>query len=376
MNENSDFGMRLRSFRSQSTDPLSNKSLSQQRLGALLGEELGFGFSGAAVSDWELGKSKIHADDRLILVGLIKIFYALGGIKNQLGANKFLEAGNYRALDLNEAKRIFADESGQKTGPASADFIQSSASQIYGVFGNLETISALLDGAMEGPSPAWPRIFAALIRNLLDRFTADSISHGVIFICIWLLAEVLLAPSLHLQLQNQKGTLRAMALYGTGSLVIPALISLLAATKSIRFWQDQKLSTSVWLRLYTLQGSYIGFHIGYYAVFLISLILFHLEFQQYLWFEMAIILTPVIMGYIGARVVPYNLWRAFGRLAWRDGAIFFIFVFLGPLWGVFMAKFSALITSASGIFLFLASVALLANMTAIRQGNGPQSQGK
>ena len=105
-----DFGTLLRVFRLRSTDPLSGKPLSQQRLGGLLREELGVGFSGAAVSDWERGKSKLHADDRLTLLGLLRILHERGGIKDPLEANKLLEAGNYRALNPTETKRVFPEE--------------------------------------------------------------------------------------------------------------------------------------------------------------------------------------------------------------------------------------------------------------------------
>jgi hypothetical protein len=64
------------------------------------------GYSGAAVSDWERGKSKINADERLVLVTMIKVLHDHGGLQTVELANLLLEAGNYRALDEDEARKI------------------------------------------------------------------------------------------------------------------------------------------------------------------------------------------------------------------------------------------------------------------------------
>ena len=85
------FGNALRSLRNASNDPdRLNKRLTQERLGSLLGEELDdLGFTAAAVSEWELGKSKINADDRSVLMGLLAIFHRCGSLKTIAEANQF-----------------------------------------------------------------------------------------------------------------------------------------------------------------------------------------------------------------------------------------------------------------------------------------------
>ena len=108
----SEFGTLLRKYRQSCTDPISSRLLSQQYLGEMLGNELGiYSFSGAAVIDWEREASKIHADDRRILVALIRVLYKHGGIKTISEANGLLEAGNYRALNFDEKKLVFPEES-------------------------------------------------------------------------------------------------------------------------------------------------------------------------------------------------------------------------------------------------------------------------
>ena len=104
------FGQQLRIYRRQCRDPLQGGILTQARLGELLGDELNHtGYSGAAVSDWERGKSKIHADDRLALVGLIAALHRYGGLATLAEANHLLQVGNYRPLDVQEQTQIFPD---------------------------------------------------------------------------------------------------------------------------------------------------------------------------------------------------------------------------------------------------------------------------
>jgi eukaryotic-like serine/threonine-protein kinase len=104
----SEFGTRLRFHRRECRDPIHGGLLTQSRLGELLGEGLGdAGYSGAAVSDWERGKSKISEDDRLVLVSLVGALYRVGGLKDQEQADALLRGGNYRALDETEADQVF-----------------------------------------------------------------------------------------------------------------------------------------------------------------------------------------------------------------------------------------------------------------------------
>ncbi|MGZ9221714.1 MAG: helix-turn-helix domain-containing protein, partial [Anaerolineales bacterium] len=103
------FGETLRAFRQASNDPdRFNRRLTQQRLGKLLGDEMGdYGFSGTAISDWERGESKISAEDRNVLIALIKVLYRSGGLRTLDDANHLLKAGKYRDLVVNETQEIF-----------------------------------------------------------------------------------------------------------------------------------------------------------------------------------------------------------------------------------------------------------------------------
>jgi len=110
------FGEVLRTFRAMVHDPDRHKrSLSQARLGELMGHIMeDEGFSRAAVSHWEPGENKISAEDRKVLVSLVNALYQYGGIKTPKDAHRLLEAGNYRALNQEEAREVFGEMSSQK----------------------------------------------------------------------------------------------------------------------------------------------------------------------------------------------------------------------------------------------------------------------
>ena len=111
------FGDLLRQFRMKCSDPQDpGRKLSQEKLGELLGKELGLRgkYSGAAVSDWERSKSRINADHRRVLVSLIKIYYRLAALQTVVEADQFLEAGNYRALNQAERREVFSEETSDK----------------------------------------------------------------------------------------------------------------------------------------------------------------------------------------------------------------------------------------------------------------------
>jgi len=62
------FGELLCLYRRQSRDQERGGKLTQERLGELLGRELGdMGYTGAAISEWERSKSQIHKDHRKVL---------------------------------------------------------------------------------------------------------------------------------------------------------------------------------------------------------------------------------------------------------------------------------------------------------------------
>ncbi len=120
-----DFGQYLRLFRRQSRDPERGGLLTQERLGELIGLILGdSGYSGAAVSDWERGKSKIHQDDRAVLTAIIQVLHQCGGIQTVEESSNMLRSGNYRALNESEREQIFQGQAENGANNAADEYHQ------------------------------------------------------------------------------------------------------------------------------------------------------------------------------------------------------------------------------------------------------------
>ncbi len=357
----SEFGNLLRNYRESCRDPrLSTRWLSQEKLGELLGDVLGTrGYSGAAVSDWERGKSKIHADDRLVLVGLVKVLHRRGGIQTLLEANQLLDAGNYRALNINEAQQIFTEtpdglnvEQTISKQKVSKSFIPFLLADLFFMSG--AELQELLAKAEEGPSPSWPRVLAAFMRKASGHISLTT----VIWVWVWLIAWWLVTPSLRSPFDNQDTASIAIGMYVGGSLIIPLLIGLLVNTKDNDYWKQQTAASSFLVRLYTYQGAGIGFNLGYFFIFPISLARFYLHLGSAVWVEMAAATLGMILGNMAARVVPYNLWIAYGRLKLSDGAIFFVVALLGLLWGLFFLEYYSIFQNP-----FLGTIVILLAIT-------------
>lgn len=366
------FGEVLRIFRQTSNDPdRLNKRLSQERLGELIGHEMGdLGFSGPAISDWERGESRINAQDRNVLIALIQVLHRCGGLKIVAEANQFLEVGNYRVLDMDETRKIF------KQAPDVSHVEQSAIKEIHPqslfpfLVANLfavseEDIQAMIKGAEGGPSPSWPRILAAFMRKFTDHFSISITT--VIWVWIWLIAWWLVAPSLGWHFADREDALLALGKYMVGTLAIPLMIGLLVKTKDNVYWKQQEKVDPVVLRLYTYQGACIGFNLGYFFVFPLSLVRYYLDLDFPVLVEIAAVTMGLILGNMGARVVPYNLWRAYGRLTLADGGIFFVVALLGPLWGFFLWEFYPVLqVPALGTVIILLALTIAVIVTARR----------
>jgi len=364
------FGERLRKFRQQCNDIKSpHGKLTQQRLGEVLGEDLGISYSGAAVSDWERGVSRIHAEDRNLLISLIRILNRFGGIMNPEDGNQLLSSGNFWALDSNETQIIFGadisndpDESmlggfnGIKSGRPGDIwplFIES--------FGEFQT---MVEIAMDGPPPAWPRIMVAIFRRIADRLSPLNIFIFFLWIWLWLLEWWLIAPSLQWPFPSQDDAYRALVLYAAGAMIIPALIGLVTNTRENEYWKEKTSVPSVILRLYTHQGAGVGFHLGYFFLFTMYLLLFNLNVKPAFWFELFAMTFPILLGYASARLVPHNLLMTYKRLHLYDGAIFFVFFLLGPIWAYFFYQVhDILLAQTWGVVIFLLAMTLVAGQT-------------
>lgn len=410
-----EFGQQLRKFRHRCHDSKSPQGkLTQERFGDLVGAEFGIqSYTGAAVSDWERGKTKIHADDGYLLMAMIKVLYEYGGIRTIDEANELLQAGNFRNLDPVEEKQIFAsttsdgeteqwedldvsqqaeaavqdDGSQVTTAPRSAQEAGSSTNSLthpeepssgqkiskspfLSLLGNLLSIPAtelqeIISKAEEGPSPSWPRVLAAFMRKTSERISLSP--KIVLWVGTWGIAWGLITPSMRWPFANRAAALQAIGMYVIGTLVVPLLIGTLVDTKHNEYWQAQRLANSKLLRLYTYQGAGIGFNLGYFFVLPLIFIRHYLDLGSSSWLEFIAATLGLILGNMSARVVPHNLWLVYHRLRFTDGAIFFVVAFSGPLWGIFFLEYyPLLLTPLWGSAIILIAL-LLSILIAVQQ---------
>ncbi len=267
----SEFGEQLRKFRHQCNDSKSpHGKLTQEKFGELVGSQLGISYSGAAISDWERGKSKIHVEDRLVLIALIQVLHKCEGLKTVEQANQLLEAGNYRALNAEEMQKIFREAKSDPDIERTKLRRQQLESVIPFLLKNLfvvtdEELQVLIAKTEQGPAPSWPRFIAVLLRKVAEHFSPSA--RTVLWVWVWLLAWWLVAPSLRWPYVNRNAAVQAIGMYVTGTLVIPLLIGLLIDTRHNEYWKQHGLANSTLLRLYTYQGAGIGFNLGYFFVF-------------------------------------------------------------------------------------------------------------
>ena len=367
------FGKQLREFRQQCDD---NKSphgrLTQEKFGELVGQELGISYSGAAVSDWERGVSKIHADQRLVLLSILRVLVQWGGINTVMEANQLLEAGNYRALSPAEAQTLFPDNTFEADSkPALLASEQIETVHKSDVTGNFllefsQAFQRIVAREKEGPSPYWPRVLVAIYRRFSDQISISSLFAFLLWIWVWILTWALMAPSLRWPFSNQNEALFAVVMYAGGAIVIPALLGALTNTENNEFWQKQSINRSS-LRLFTHQGASIGFHVGYFFIFMISLLSYNLGLQSAIWAEMLVMTFPIFLSYAAARLVPYNILLAYKNLHLKNGKIFFVFFLFSPAWGYFLLQsYEILLTKSLGIVTVLIAATLLVAMMALR----------
>ena len=370
----SDFGKLLRSFRNRCIDPdNSEQKLTQEKLGELLGWKLNTdGYSGAAVSEWERGISKIRVNQREVLLSLLEILVQWGGLGTLAEANQLLEAGNYRALHLDEAKTLFPEsifETDSQSSSSSSETIETDhKSDALGNFllGFSQAFQRIVAQEKEGPSPYWPRVLVAIYRSFSDQISISSLLTLLLWIWVWILTWALIAPSLRWPFSNQREALFAVVLYAGGAIVIPALVGVLTNTENNEFWQKQSINR-LNLRLFTHQGASIGFHVGYFLIFMISLLGYNLGLQSVVWAEMLVMTFPIFLSYASARLIPYNLLLAYKNLDLNNGAIFFAFFLFSPFWGYFLLQsYEILLTRSVGIVTVLIAATLLVAMMAVR----------
>ena len=338
------------------------------------------GYTGAAISYWENGESKINPEDRNVLIALIKVLHKCGGLRTLTNANQLLEAGNYRTLDDDEKQKIFGEIADEINTELTTSKQNTSTRSLFPLLlENLFSISEdgyqeLITKVEEGPRPVWPRLLAAFMRKVSDNWSLSLVD--INWIWVWWLASWLIMPSLRWPFENRQSSVIAIHMYIAGTLIVPLLIGLLVNTKDNEYWKQQSSANSKLVRLYTYQGAAIGFNVGYFFVLPLILTRYYLQLGSSIWLEIVAVTVGLILGNMAARVVPHNLWRAYNRLTLADGWIFFIVAFIGPIWGLFFLEYyPILLTPTSGVIIILLALTVVVIISA-RQARKNVSQDK
>lgn len=369
-----EFGKLLRYYRKCSTDPERGGALTQERLGELLGVALGdAGYTGAAISDWERGKSQIDKDQRRVLLSLIKVLHECGGLQTATEANTLLLAGNYRPFGEDELRPIFPETSTSNTPqppwpPTDTEwrFILMSLGEL--IFRPAEELRRWLSAINGELPPVWSRLFLLVLGWPFRHWSSEQVLATILWSMVWLLTWWMTFPLLNWPFSNSQQAYAAVVFYASGTLIVPLLIGGLRRTEKEAFWQRQETVEGWQIRFFTYQGAYVGFHVGYMAVFLAALFGHYLGLRQVSPVVKGLVaILPLLISAAAAREVPFNIWRAFGVLRPTEGdiAIFSVFALLGPLWGAFFLwSYPTLLTPWIGGLLLLTAIGFLAALTA------------
>ena len=87
-----------------------------------------------------------------------------------------------------------------------------------------------------------------------------------------------------------------------------------------------------------------------------------------LWIELLAMAITLPLGYAGARLIPYNLWRAYRGLDLSDRKVFFVFFLVGPFFGFFFFEYyEILLETLVGGLSILATILLFISLAAWQQ---------
>ncbi len=359
------FGDLLRIYRKRAHDK-DGTPITQARLGELVGDVLdGLHYSGAAVSDWERSQSQIHKDDRKVLTGLILILVQCGGIHSLNEANSLLLAGNYRPLDEAETRQIFGassfkppvDSSGQWQILLSllAQFVLRAP--IAGMRGSTGPEAAALQ-----PRPGrWAGGLLAILGRVGDSLSPSRALGGLLWLLIWWAIWRFCAPLLAWPFSSPSQAWPVVWVYMAAASTLPLLIGLFTPTRRDPFWMRLGLATDHTVRFYTYLGAAVGFQVGFMLLFAGYLLGYYLSFWPFpAWLTFLLMGWPLLLACAAAHEIPFNQWRAFGRVKLADGAIFSVFFLFPLLWGLFFGGYYPLLLDRrSGPLLIAAAIALI-----------------
>lgn len=108
------FGENLRKSRLAGRDPASQRPLSMERLGEMIGERLGTPDfpSFQIIWNWEHNKNQPDARDRNLILAIADALVEAGGLRAMEEANNLLDSGGYTLLRPDEQAKLFLGGNG------------------------------------------------------------------------------------------------------------------------------------------------------------------------------------------------------------------------------------------------------------------------
>lgn len=293
------FGSLLRSFRNKCNDPLTGRRLSQERLGALIGEAVGTRYSAQAVSDWERDRSQINKDHRQVLIALVQILRDFGGIRSVDEAERFLAAGNYRGLDREELHQIFGMEKTEKAAEIRKRYWHMKFDSFYNWKNNLTLISGL---------------------------------KMIVWVICWATTYLGFGPVLDFSLRGKTNLVTTAVIWSLTLWILPFVVVWCAPTKLNTPDGRQTSSTSYFSQAV---GTSLGFSLGATNVLTLALISYNL--YLYPWPKLITFLFclwPVVLGGSGGNLVNLHPSLENRRRTLHTELIFFLILLIPPLLGV------------------------------------------
>jgi hypothetical protein len=379
-----EFGSLLSYYRGKSVDPIRGKPLTQERVAELLEQVSGLQYAGATISNWERGASQINANDRPILVGLVKVFYDCQSLTSPDEADRLLATGNYRHLNEAELEQVFGNcpatdpaETGTAgtwrlsngSGLASHQVLLDSLKELLAHPGK-QLLAAL---RLEAPSQAtWPAFLESLLAKLLGHWTATRLLWTIAWIAVWLATWWLTFPLLRWPGENQSQLQLAAIGYAIGALVMPLFIGLLvyhARVTNLREKQGKRIAA-----FFNCLGALAGFHLAYTLMLAARLLAFHLDLSPAtVRLEIALAAVPVILAFTAAQQMPFHVRRAFGALQVTGGdhATLALLLLYPPILGIALVLvYRLLLIPHITVPLILATISLMALLARSRPFRG------
>jgi hypothetical protein len=363
-----DFGSLLRQYRRTATDPQRGGTLTQERLGELLGEALGgAGYSGAAISEWERNRSKIEKDQRKVLVALILMLRQYNGLTCRNEADQLLLVGNYRPLDDQEAQQIFPGESFQSdTNNALMHSVSDPLQAAFRIFLEKSQRQKTLVNNMP-----WYEALLIGMGKASEQVSAELVLKSILWCAIGWLSWRMLAPIMTWPFESTSEAWRAAVSYGAGTIIIPLLIAGMCCTNQVAFWQEQEQTNNSSLRFFTHLGASVGYQVGTMITVCSAILIYDIG---------GLVLSPwlpgigsifaLLIGLASARQIPYNQWRAYHKLHWKDAGVFATFFMFGPFAATaFFLYYPWLLSPFPGLLLITIAVVVLAVSSIVQRRN-------